>query len=34
MYLEQRQYKNDSIQWKNVPILNLPTFSHRRIGGE
>ena len=32
--LEQRQYKNDSIQSKLIPILKLPPFSPRRIGGK
>ena len=32
--LEQRQYKNDSIQSKKIPILNLPRFFPRRLGDE
>ena len=35
--LEQRQYKNDSIQSKIIPILNLPrfftTYAVREKGG-
>ena len=32
--LEQRQNKNDSIQSKRIPILNLSGFFPHRIGGE
>ena len=32
--LEQRLKKNDSIQSKMIPILKLPRFFPRRIGGE
>ena len=32
--LDQRQNKNDSIQTKTIPILKLPRFSPRQIGGE
>ena len=32
--LEQRQNKNDSIQPKIIPILNLPRFFPHRLGGE
>ena len=32
--LEQRQYKDDSIQSEIIPILNLPRFFPSRKGGE
>ena len=32
--LEQRQYKNDSIQSKIIPILKLARFSPHFIGGK
>ena len=32
--LEQRQYKNDSIQSKIIPILKLARFFPHCIGGE
>ena len=32
--LEQRQYKNDSIQSKKIPILNLPRFFPHRVDDE
>ena len=34
LVLEQRANKNDSIQSKIVPILNLSRFFPHRIGGE
>ena len=32
--LEQRQYKNDSIQSELIPILNLARFFSHCLGGE
>ena len=32
--LEQRQFRNDSIQSRIIPIWKLPPFYPRRIGGE
>ena len=32
--LEQRQYKNDSIQSKIIPILKLARFFTQCLGGE
>ena len=32
--LELRQYKNDYIQSKKIPVLKLPLFFLRRIGDE
>ena len=34
LVLEQRQYKNDSIQSKIIPIFKLPHFFPCRLGGE
>ena len=33
-WLDLRQYKNDYIQSKNIPVLKLPPFFLRRIGDE
>ena len=32
--LEKRQDKNDSIPTKIIPVLKLPRFFPRRLGGE
>ena len=32
--IEQRQYKNDSIQSKIIPVLKLLRFFPYRLGGE
>ena len=34
LFLEQRQYKNNSIQSKKIPVLILPRFFPRRVGDE